>query len=198
MRTGRLVPAAILAAVWPDVSGRERLAGSRRTRKPPSAWRKSHMSAAPDAGFAGAHRIAAAARNAIGRSTWRRASESIRMYMSRSGMLGLVGAWQTISVRRTTSSMGFAGPAITSLTARSSLRDPWNYGTELGRWVLGRSRLGTTSEHHWVSRPAPATGASAGRMTVGPFRRRGRGSLGRGNSLVRACTLEARPAAAGR
>jgi hypothetical protein len=26
----------------------------------------------------------------------------------------------------------------------------WHYGTELGRWVLGRGQLGTTSGHEWL------------------------------------------------
>jgi hypothetical protein len=33
----------------------------------------------------------------------------------------------------------------------------WHYGTELGRWVLDRGALGTTSGHEWLTRDAIET-----------------------------------------
>jgi hypothetical protein len=30
----------------------------------------------------------------------------------------------------------------------------WNYGTEVGRWVLGKGALGTASGHLWLPRAA--------------------------------------------
>jgi len=76
----------------------------------------------------------------------------------------------------------------------------WNYGTQLGRWVLGESRLGTTSEHHWVSRPAPANRRERRQDDKwGPFYDAEVAGRSVAEILSSALALlEARPAAAGR
>jgi hypothetical protein len=116
------------------------------------------MSAAPSTGSGGAARHAAAARNAIDRLD---AAQTVGIDPDVFVEVGECLFWLRALADHLNAKDDLVnglwwprdriahGQIVTAPTH-------WQYGTELGQWVLGAGALGTISQHLWVSRPSVA------------------------------------------
>lgn len=116
------------------------------------------MSAAPYTESGGSDRLVAAARNAIGRfdaaenfgnarDVFVEVGEALFWLRALADHLGAKDA--LIEGLRWPRDQIAHGQIVTAPTQ-------WTNGTELGQWERGAGKLGTTSQHRWVTRPTPA------------------------------------------